>query len=283
MSKTIGENIKYFRKQHQMTQLNLAQAVGVSVQAVSKWECGGTPDVELLPVISDVFAITIDQLFGRRTSVNESVNHSVAAYMEYSTSQKKMQKAAEICWSTFKGLTNMPNIGNISFIDSFSNPNHNFTRCRVSSQFGIAYVNADANCPSFFIMPEPHDGYSSALLNSDEYVKVFSLLSNHECMDILIYLCKRKSAPDSPVFSMEQICKELNISSENMLNYLESFIEFGWLISEQVEIEKQNIVLYRSALTEAALAFLYYCAEMTIRFQSWYISDTIQRKKPIIT
>ncbi|MFQ7536648.1 MAG: helix-turn-helix domain-containing protein [Clostridium sp.] len=53
------------RKQRGITQEELAKAMQVSTQAVSKWECGGTPDAMLLPRLADYFNVSIDYLFGR--------------------------------------------------------------------------------------------------------------------------------------------------------------------------------------------------------------------------
>ena len=61
----IGENIGAIRKERGLTQEQLARMVGVSAQAVSKWENGGTPDAELLPAIADRLEVTIDSLYGR--------------------------------------------------------------------------------------------------------------------------------------------------------------------------------------------------------------------------
>ena len=48
-SSLLGEQIAKFRKALGMTQEDLGRAVGISAQAVSRWECGGAPDVALLP------------------------------------------------------------------------------------------------------------------------------------------------------------------------------------------------------------------------------------------
>lgn len=61
----IGGQITRYRKALGMTQEELGRAVGVSTQAVSRWECGGAPDVTLLPAIADRLHITVDTLFGR--------------------------------------------------------------------------------------------------------------------------------------------------------------------------------------------------------------------------
>lgn len=65
MDLLIGERIKKYRKDREMTQDALAQALAVSPQSVSKWECGdGYPDITLLPSIANYFEVTVDELIG---------------------------------------------------------------------------------------------------------------------------------------------------------------------------------------------------------------------------
>ena len=63
---TIGNQIANYRKSLNLTQEALAQKLGVTNQAVSKWESGlACPDIQLLPELADLFGVTIDELFGR--------------------------------------------------------------------------------------------------------------------------------------------------------------------------------------------------------------------------
>lgn len=60
----MGENISRLRRRIGMTQEMLAYRLGVSAQAVSKWERQlSCPDVSLLPVMAEVFGVSIDELF----------------------------------------------------------------------------------------------------------------------------------------------------------------------------------------------------------------------------
>jgi len=62
----LSEMIAKYRKTLGLTQEGLAQQLGVTNQAVSKWESDQCcPDIALLPALADIFGITIDTLFGR--------------------------------------------------------------------------------------------------------------------------------------------------------------------------------------------------------------------------
>ena len=61
----IGRNILYFRKEKGLTQAQLAEQLGISAQAVSKWEREiSCPDLSLIEPLVRIFGITSDQLFG---------------------------------------------------------------------------------------------------------------------------------------------------------------------------------------------------------------------------
>lgn len=58
-----SNNLTYLRKKHNMSQEQLAEVLGVTRQAVSKWEAGqSTPDVEKLLQLSELFLVPVDQM-----------------------------------------------------------------------------------------------------------------------------------------------------------------------------------------------------------------------------
>ena len=58
-----NENLVRLRKIHQMTQEDVAEAVGVSRQAVAKWESGETiPDLEKCKLLAELFGVSLDNL-----------------------------------------------------------------------------------------------------------------------------------------------------------------------------------------------------------------------------
>ena len=61
---TIGSNIRALRLRNKLTQEQLAEKLGVTFQAVSKWETNAnTPDIALLPAIAKSLGVMIDDLF----------------------------------------------------------------------------------------------------------------------------------------------------------------------------------------------------------------------------
>ena len=69
-----GAVIKQLREKQNMTQLQLADKLGVSDKAVSKWETGrGYPDVTLLQPIADALCVSVAELLSGEAVVNENV------------------------------------------------------------------------------------------------------------------------------------------------------------------------------------------------------------------
>ena len=63
MKKTLGTMIAELRKQHGMTQLELAEKMGVTDKAVSKWERDlSCPDINSLPNLAEILGVTVDDL-----------------------------------------------------------------------------------------------------------------------------------------------------------------------------------------------------------------------------
>lgn len=67
MEETLGKRIMNCRKQLGMTQDQLAEQLGVSAQAVSKWENDQScPDITTLPRLADIFGLSVDELLGHQ-------------------------------------------------------------------------------------------------------------------------------------------------------------------------------------------------------------------------
>ncbi len=85
--KQIGKKITDLRKANNMTQMELADKLDISFQAVSNWERGNTmPDISKLPELAEIFHISVDTLLNGKAPLVEAVlNNTVDKYMEEGT------------------------------------------------------------------------------------------------------------------------------------------------------------------------------------------------------
>ena len=88
MNIKIGAIIKKLRAENNITQDTLATAIGVTPQAISRWESeGGYPDIELLPALAEFFSVSTDELLGYKLSEREQ---------ELANIKKEMERLAEV-------------------------------------------------------------------------------------------------------------------------------------------------------------------------------------------
>ncbi len=81
----LSKNLKRFRIAKNMTQEQAAEALGVSTQTVSRWECNTTlPDVTLLPKIAALYCVTIDDLYKETSIVYDNYASRLGSVFEAS-------------------------------------------------------------------------------------------------------------------------------------------------------------------------------------------------------
>jgi len=69
MNETFGQRFSRLRKQRGLTQEELGEKFGISGQAVSKWENDASmPDISILPELSDVLGVSLNELLGKEES-----------------------------------------------------------------------------------------------------------------------------------------------------------------------------------------------------------------------
>ena len=97
----LGSKIHQLRKTNNMSQQNLADKLCVSNKTISKWECGnGSPDVETLNKIANIFEISVDELLNENSKNSEEIitdnNNSIS---QKNVKSKKMLTTIALCVS----------------------------------------------------------------------------------------------------------------------------------------------------------------------------------------
>jgi len=111
----LGRNLQFLRRRRAMTQEQLAQRMGVSRQAVSKWESGQIPDLEKLLELADLFHCKLDDLLRQDLSLQESPirilrlrGFSMAQYTMISPNAEADLHTYLHTWARQNGLTQQP-------------------------------------------------------------------------------------------------------------------------------------------------------------------------------
>ena len=87
---TFAEKLKFIRKQAGMSQEQLAEKLGVSRQAVTKWETdAGIPDIENMMAISALFDISIDELLSNEKGSKKPTDYLFESVTEYDIDEPK--------------------------------------------------------------------------------------------------------------------------------------------------------------------------------------------------
>lgn len=141
--------LKQIRKEKGFTQEQLAEAVGVSPQAVSKWEQNGFPDAALLPEIAVFFGITIDELFGRK-SENMCFYDRFLKYLAEVPQTERIQRIFELCRLTGASMLGIEEYNEFLFSNIGG---YSYTQGTYDSGYLQCRLHSDR--PYYLLVPEP--------------------------------------------------------------------------------------------------------------------------------
>jgi len=98
MQLDLGNKIRQLRHRDGRTQEALAEALGVTSQAVSRWEASGSyPDMNLIPSIANYFGVTIDELFGYTNEREQKVDALVKRIMDMKWENNGIDASMDEC------------------------------------------------------------------------------------------------------------------------------------------------------------------------------------------
>ena len=105
--KQFGERFKKLRRDKEMTQEALAKYLGISYQAVSKWENNaGFPDISLLPAIAGFFGVSSDYLLGIEQENSEEKIETALNNARKFTHTGEIKKSINIIAEALKSFPN---------------------------------------------------------------------------------------------------------------------------------------------------------------------------------
>ncbi len=260
-----GDNIHVLRKEKAITQEELALAIGVSTQAVSKWECGGLPDIELLPRIADYFQVSIDRLFGRSITDFRDVKTALAEYIAAYEQEDRMAVAFDCCWTIEKALCGSAD-AEVRLEDiTQANPG-GYVHSQMLFNSGISLMSLMTDMQYFALLPEPSNGWLKGLLPIEDYQRLFELLGSEDTMRTLFLLYQRHNKPFTP----KLLEKNLQLQPEKAVDILEALKSYGWIHESEIELDDAIQKVYNFEPKPALIAVLALAKELIKRPHNFY-------------
>ncbi len=245
----LGKNIARLRKERGLTQEQLGQALGVSGQAVSKWENGGAPDAEMLPSIADRLGVTLDALYGRSSQPYDDMGDIFSRWLLTLPGERRMYELFRLLCSTtlrpylvdsadildkmFSKVSELP--VESCYSQDFLRHTEDIFWLRGLLYFdqGLQLTVPSEDCPFYLLMPEPPQGYEANLAEDERYRKLFTALSLPGALEILRYLCHREEQFYFPAW----LGKATGVPPEQAREALSAMEECGLVSKKKMETE----------------------------------------------
>lgn len=281
MSQQLNQTIAALRKEKGLTQEQLGQLVGVSAQAVSKWEKGGAPDVELLPVIADTLGVTLDTLFGRSAEKAEDISQVLSRWLEDVPAEKRLNCMFELLVSSFPHLACMDSV-----ISDILNPmaavlpscyitNGAWMRSGLFLEQGMAGGIFSEDFPLYLLLPEPPAGYASQFAPTENYRALFSLLSRAGALELLYYLYSHENA----FYTVTALSDRTHLSLEQLTPILEDMERCHLVRKNTIETQAGSEPVYAFHDNGGLVPFLYLARWFMEKNYAWYMQWD-DRKRP---
>ena len=248
----IGQNIAKLRREKQVKQEELANYVGVSAQAVSKWENGGMPDAYLLPKIADFFGVSVDALFGRKPvssgSLWESLRESVAE-------DSDLTEAFKVC--------NLLRLA-IGSDDDDNQPEPLVIEKRVTESIhtqrgcGFARILITEDIPYFLLMPDFSEK-KGELFAAAGLSDLFRNLADEKFFEAVVYLMNRES---DKAFTSNLLRKNLGFSEDELASVIAKLKHYGFLSCTTVELDEEETIMYKTQLPASFAAMIRFAREL---------------------
>ncbi len=262
----LGEQIAKYRKAAELTQEELGKAVGISAQAVSRWECGGAPDITLLPNIAERLGVSIDTLFGREKGERADVEDTVRQWISTIPKGQRLEQMCRLVWAAIKGMLSYRGVelGDdpcLVYSDHCEQLIEAADGSRVPALVQTSFlfregIIHDVHAKDFSfatIWPEPEAGYEAFLAPNQVYRHLFQALARPKCLELLELLHSKAAR----YYVAGTLAAYLSISDGEAEELLEELTSLHLLSRIELELNDGPVHAYTLQESGSFIPFLY--------------------------
>lgn len=271
----LSQNIKRLRLERRLTQEQLAAAVGVSAQAVSKWETSDTyPDGELLVPLATKLGVSLDELFGNNAVFMGDISGKIRALLHETEEKDRFHVARDIGWQIERGLFDCQMLLEEEYDPEEVGKQQNSSY--ILDDYGFTLIS-NGKEPFFSVFPEPEEGFGQFLEKQEELQKVFRVLSSQDTMTALLYLHRKK---ENYVFESSVLARECQLSADRIATVMEDLIMLRVVWKQELVIDGRQRVLYSSKPSHKWIALFLMAQE--VLYTGGYSLQAYHRSKPLL-
>lgn len=279
----IGENIARIRKARGITQERLGELMGVSAQAVSKWENGGAPDVALLPLLAENLGVTVDSLFGLEDRPAGTMAQTLRTWLLSMPAEKRIPEMYRALAGSFYTL--IQDTGAVLDAKEPFPTKTAYDRVGDEEIFYRAYINAGCgqalgilgeDFPMYLLMPRPEGGYARNLASVEDYRKLFACLAKPGVLEVLYCL----HSSESTRFSAGAFSRLTGQEIDGEV--IQSLMELNLLQVSTVELEQGEEKIYSFSNVGGFLPLLYIARWFMETENQWWNTYCHFKSKPLL-
>ena len=248
----LGKNIARLRKENKMTQEDLASQIGVSAQALSKWENGNNmPDIMMLPTLARIFGVKVDDLFSGDCSSSSEVDFDNVPAHVYDI-------AYDAVFGAFKRFE--------KGVESWDENRYQklYRDCKTNDEYhsGIVAYERNGNrkvasgsvyIDSSVVLAFTKSAAEAAkLLKSEEAAKTLAALAIPSVRDVLAYMI------DQPEMTFKLIVKKTGLSEDDIKAALTKLQELFLVSVRSVDLGEDEPTAVYSLLHPYSFMLLVY-------------------------
>ncbi len=259
----IGKQIQSLRKERGYKQEELANAVGVSTQAVSKWENGGVPDTELLPAIANFFGTSIDRLFNRPINDYTDSIRAVAKRVHDTPQSERIKLMLNYCFDMQRAAMTDPDKEPSTSVEEYEKSMGENEQRYSSLLYENGFTRMGiANRSQYFLIVPDAKSSEKAYFEGVDYVDFFKDVSDRDFFDACVFFHRRECGVGNKAFTTALLVKNFHLSEEKANEIINTFKKYRMVHETQIEMDDEMKTVYTFESTPSFVALLIFTREI---------------------
>ena len=223
---TFSEILKKLRKSKGLTQEQVAERLGVSPQAVSKWENGSYPDGDLIPKVARLYGVSVSYLYGEEGEA-KSPEQLTFEYLKEVFQGSAADESGKKGRSFFDRVLNMawaahtsPWLNCGAYYPRPVFDKNSRTVAVYTNESGFEFMSLNKDREFYTVLPEPENGFIEWAGDRENMRKFFAIMGEEGTLEIVLFML---SLTPGEFVSAATVSETIGVKEDVAAHVLETF------------------------------------------------------------